>query len=699
MNRDPTDLPDEADEVVDLTSASTVLHPAGPTAAAPAAEPARPPDPVPGDRLGQYRLVRELGAGGMGLVFEAEDEWLSRRVAVKVLRSDLPAGQAARERFLREARAMAAVEHENVCTIYQVNEADGRPYMAMQLLAGETLETRLDREHRLPVAEAARVGRQIALGLAAAHAKGLVHRDVKPANVWLEAGTGRVKLLDFGLALARDNPHLTHTGFVIGTPAFMSPEQARGEPLDGRSDLFSLGVILYLMTTGDRPFDGATAMTVMRNLELHHPARVNVKRVDVPAPFSNLVMELLAKDRKDRPASAAGVADRLARPELVRPTHLPVAPPQVAAAVRPPAPAVGAWRTPYREPGRATSAVRILLMVAAVAVGLALYWRYDVTNYGGLEIVPDVPEAEVQVRRDGRAPAHLGDRPPIHRPARQLRAGPGPAEERVQAVADHGRGDPRAGGAGAGGPRPGRPMKVVIHPPVDPARLARLRAAAPAATFVNAADEPAALREAADADAFLGKITPAMLAAAGRLRWVQSFTASLEHYLFPALAAHPCVLTNMRGLFSDVIADQVMGYVLCFARNLHTYVRNQLERKWAPVGGEAGRVSFAAGPGAVNAIDRAHQHLADQTLGVVGLGAIGRGGRAAGGGVRDARRRRRSAADRPPAGGRVARGRRTDLPAAAGGERLRRDRRPAHAGDGAAVRPRPVPADEAVGAT
>src|SRR5262249_33251719 len=114
-----------------------------------------------------------------------------------------------------------------------------------------------------------------------------------------------------------------------------------------------------------------------------------------------------------------------------------------------------------------------------------------------------------------------------------------------------------------------------------------------------------------------------VLSAAGRLRWVQSFTASLEHYLFPALVEHPCVLTNMRGLFSDVIADQVMGYVLCFARNLHTYIRNQLDHRWAPVGGEAARVNFAAGPGVVNPIDLAHGHLADQTMGVVGLGAIG----------------------------------------------------------------------------
>jgi phosphoglycerate dehydrogenase-like enzyme len=166
-------------------------------------------------------------------------------------------------------------------------------------------------------------------------------------------------------------------------------------------------------------------------------------------------------------------------------------------------------------------------------------------------------------------------------------------------------------------------MKVIVHPPVDEARLGRLQAAAPGAQFVNAADEAEAAREVPDADAFLGKVTSPVLAAAGRLCWVQSFTASLEHYLFPELVEHPCVLTNMRGLFSDVIADQVMGYVICFARNLHTYIRNQADRRWAAVGGEAARVSFAAGPGEVTPIDRAHQHLADQTVGVVGLGAIG----------------------------------------------------------------------------
>ncbi|MGH7265405.1 MAG: D-2-hydroxyacid dehydrogenase [Candidatus Rokuibacteriota bacterium] len=166
-------------------------------------------------------------------------------------------------------------------------------------------------------------------------------------------------------------------------------------------------------------------------------------------------------------------------------------------------------------------------------------------------------------------------------------------------------------------------MKLVIHPPVEPARLARIREAAGDMTVINAADEAAAVREIADADAFFGKLTPPLLAAAPRLRWVQSPTVSLEHYVFPELVAHPCTLTNMRGIFSDVIADHVLGYVLCFARNFHRYVRQQLARRWEPIGGEAERSTLTAGPGTVSAIDRAHLHLADQTLGVVGLGQIG----------------------------------------------------------------------------
>jgi phosphoglycerate dehydrogenase-like enzyme len=165
--------------------------------------------------------------------------------------------------------------------------------------------------------------------------------------------------------------------------------------------------------------------------------------------------------------------------------------------------------------------------------------------------------------------------------------------------------------------------KLVIHPAIEAERLTALRAAAPELHVVNAAGPAEACSALADADAFFGKITPELLAAAGRLRWVQSPTASLEHYLFPELIRHPCVLTNMRGLFSDVIADHVFGFVLCFARNFPHYFLHQLAAHWEPVGGESSRVAFASGPGVVNDIDRAHMHLADATLGVVGLGSIG----------------------------------------------------------------------------
>ena len=167
------------------------------------------------------------------------------------------------------------------------------------------------------------------------------------------------------------------------------------------------------------------------------------------------------------------------------------------------------------------------------------------------------------------------------------------------------------------------PLKLVIHPPVEARRLTALQTAAPTLTVVNAETADAARSAIADADAFFGKITPELLAVAARLRWVQSPTASLEHYLFPDLVEHPCTLTNMRGLFSDVIADHVFGFVLCFARNFPHYFLHQLAAHWEPVGGEASRVAFASGPGAVNDIDRAHMHLADATLGVVGLGSIG----------------------------------------------------------------------------
>lgn len=166
-------------------------------------------------------------------------------------------------------------------------------------------------------------------------------------------------------------------------------------------------------------------------------------------------------------------------------------------------------------------------------------------------------------------------------------------------------------------------LKLVVFPAIDDIRRVRLQDVSKILSVVNCHDHEQALQAIADADAYFGKITLELLRAAKRLRWVQSPTASLEHYLFPELVEHPCVLSNMRGLFSDVIADHVMGYVLCFARNLHVYLRQQAERRWAPVGDAVAVTDFVTAPGTITPMDRAHQHLSDQTLGVVGVGHIG----------------------------------------------------------------------------
>ncbi len=271
------------------------------------------PPQGPGElgRLGPYRVLRLLGAGGMGLVCEAEDTQLQRPVALKVMRPELAVRAAARRRFVREGRAMAAVEHEHVVSVYQVGEERGVPFLAMPLLRGESLEARLRRDGKLPPAEAVRIGREAAEGLAAAHARGLVHRDIKPANLWLEE-SGRVKILDFGLARAADRQDaLTQTGNVLGTPQYMAPEQAAGDPTDGRCDLFSLGCVLYRMCTGRLPFPGRHVLAVLSALATHQPQAPRQLEPAVPRALSDLIVRLLARDPRQRPASATEVAAAL----------------------------------------------------------------------------------------------------------------------------------------------------------------------------------------------------------------------------------------------------------------------------------------------------------------------------------------------------------------------------------------------------
>ncbi|HBI45245.1 MAG TPA: serine/threonine protein kinase [Planctomycetales bacterium] len=274
---------------------------------------ASPQDPDELGRLGPYRVLKVLGTGAMGVVFQAEDPHLKRMVALKVMRPALAASAEFHRRFLREARLSASIDHEHIVTIYQVGEDRGVPFLAMQMLQGETLENRLDRAGgRLPLAEVLRVGREVAEGLAAAHARGLIHRDIKPANVWLEKDRGRVRIVDFGLARgAEPDAQFTQAGAVIGTPAYMAPEQAVAAVVDARSDLFSLGAVLYRAATGESPFGGKDTLSVLSALATRTPTPPHRIVPSLPRMFSGLVMRLLAKDPADRPQSATEVVEAI----------------------------------------------------------------------------------------------------------------------------------------------------------------------------------------------------------------------------------------------------------------------------------------------------------------------------------------------------------------------------------------------------
>jgi serine/threonine protein kinase len=322
-----SDAPPDANDM-------TVVSPGPSVAAHPFLSPPEAPDEV--GRLGAFRVLAELGRGGMGVVFRAEEIDLKRLVALKVMLPSAASDAQAVARFRREAEAQAKVEHDHVIVIHRVGEANGVPFIAMPLLKGQTLAAALRQNPRPPLAEVARIGAEMAEGLTAAHAVGLVHRDIKPANVWLEGGKRRVKILDFGLARVYGVPEpgsvleptsvlpassltsmeladtqLTAAGSAVGTPAYMSPEQARGQPTDSRTDLFSLGVVLYEMATGGRPFIGPTPSDVMVAVAAHHPPPAHERNPDVPIALSELIGKLLAKDVADRPSATAAVADEL----------------------------------------------------------------------------------------------------------------------------------------------------------------------------------------------------------------------------------------------------------------------------------------------------------------------------------------------------------------------------------------------------
>ncbi|QDV43055.1 Serine/threonine-protein kinase Pkn1 [Stieleria neptunia] len=267
--------------------------------------------------LGHYRVLRELGKGGMGYVFLAEDIRLKRQVALKVMNQKIASTPGSRKRFISEARAMAAVHHDNVATIFEVGEHKGTPYMAMELLQGATLENFGERYGEPDYHQIIAYARDIARGLDAAHKQGIVHRDIKPANIWLDTKTNRIKILDFGLALASTPvDQLSGRGAVVGTPGYLSPEQARSEPLDDRSDLYSTGVVLYEMATGALPLKTKSVAEQLIAILAHAPKPLIERNDKIPQPLADLIHRLMAKEPRDRYPSAADLEKALDEVEV-----------------------------------------------------------------------------------------------------------------------------------------------------------------------------------------------------------------------------------------------------------------------------------------------------------------------------------------------------------------------------------------------
>jgi len=361
------------------------------------------PSEQPGSlgKLGHYEVQEVIGSGGMGIVLRAFDERLHRVVAIKVMAAPLATNAAARKRFQREARAAAAVCHDHIVTIHAVEESGDLPYLVMQCVAGMSLQQRIDRDGPLALHEILRVGMQTAAGLAAAHAQGLIHRDIKPANILLENGVERVKITDFGLARAAADASVTQTGIVAGTPQYMAPEQARGEALDCRTDLFSLGSVLYAMSTGRAPFRAANSMAALKRVCDDATSPIREANADVPQWLIELIDKLQAKNPDDRYQSAAEVADLLGRrlAQLQHSTPLPPLAPAKPAPSRRAAQRLRTWAV-------AAAVLLAILATFAIAEGtgvtqVAATVIRLMTPDGTLVVETDDPAVKVTVEGDG----------------------------------------------------------------------------------------------------------------------------------------------------------------------------------------------------------------------------------------------------------------------------------------------------------
>ena len=263
-------------------------------------------------RLGPYSVIALIGEGGMGAVFKARDSRLKREVALKTMRKKWASSAIGRKRFVEEARAMAAVQHDNVATIFEVGIYEGTPFLAMEMLQGKPLNQLIKEKYRFTIDEVFRLADEVAAGLSAAHQRKIIHRDIKPANIWIESSSGRAKILDFGLAIAGgDFDRFTHRGSVLGSPAYLSPEQSRGESLDDRSDLYSLGIVLYQVCAGVPPLLCKKIPDQLIANICGQPEPLAKLQPDLPEPLCELVHQLLEKEPRNRPNSAIALQERI----------------------------------------------------------------------------------------------------------------------------------------------------------------------------------------------------------------------------------------------------------------------------------------------------------------------------------------------------------------------------------------------------
>ena len=351
--------------------------------------------------IGDYDLERLIGAGSSGVVFKAIDRTLNRPVALKVLRPSL--GAMARQRFIAEAQSAASIDHPNVVTIYQVGESKRLAFMAMQWIPGQTLEQQLAAGKQFEQSEVRTVASQISAGLQAAHEQQIIHRDIKPANIWITEADQSVKILDFGLArISDDDPGLTATGMLAGTPNFMSPEQTKGLELDGRSDLFSLGCLMYRLLTGRLPFGAPTVLATLQSIQNHQPVSVQNLQPAISDELTDLTMALLEKHPANRPASANQLTELLTADRSAWPVQINRCEATSTA---------NSQTTGMQKPATAASGGRFFRSIAAaVALGVLGWGGYMfgpqiiriATDQGEISIETEDPDVQVEILKDGK---------------------------------------------------------------------------------------------------------------------------------------------------------------------------------------------------------------------------------------------------------------------------------------------------------